>query len=148
MLQLPLLDYKINTKVVDGKARVFDPVRKKWFVLTPEEHVRQLLLHHLIQVQQYPISLISVEKKLMVEHRNKRFDIVVYDRYTHLPWMLVECKSPEVPLTNATLHQLLDYHNKLQCRFWMVTNGHQHFCADAQEIDNISWIDELPAYQF
>lgn len=147
MLQLPLLDYKINTKVIDGKVRIWDPVRKKWFVLTPEEHVRQLLLHHLVQVQQYPIALISVEKKLVVENRNKRFDIVVYDRHTHLPWMLVECKSPEVLLTSATLHQLLDYHNKLQCRFWMVTNGHQHFCADARDIDNVSWINELPAYQ-
>jgi len=148
MLQLPLLDYKINTKVIDNKPRVFDPVRKKWFVLTPEEHVRQLLLHHLIFVLQYPVALIAVEKGLLVGTRRKRFDIVVYNRLTHRPWMLVECKSPEVPLSAATLQQLLDYHNKLQCAYWLLSNGHQHFCADARDTGKIQWISELPAYEF
>lgn len=147
MLQLPLLDHKINTKVINGKPKVFDPIRKKWMVLTPEEHVRQLLLHHLIFIMQYPITLISVEKGLMIGTRRKRFDIVVYDRTTHLPWMLIECKSPTVPLSNTTLQQLLDYHNTLQCAYWMLSNGHQHFCADARDTGNIIWVNELPAYE-
>lgn len=147
MLELPLLDYKINTKVIDRKVRVFDPIRKKWLILTPEEHVRQLLLFHLTEVLQYPASLIAVEKGLWVGTRQKRFDIVVYNRGTHLPWMLVECKSPEIALSDVTLQQLLDYHNQLQCQYWMITNGHQHFCADARDINKISWITELPAYQ-
>ena len=83
---------------------VFDPVRKNWFILTPEEHVRQYLLHYLTETMLYPLRMIAVEKKIMVGDMPKRFDIVIYD-HEHKPWMLIECKSPEVNITEKTLHQ-------------------------------------------
>ena len=147
MLQLSLLDYPLRLKEENQQTLVFDPIRKRWIILTGEEHVRQLLLVHLIDTLRYPPALIAVEKKIIINKKNKRFDIVVYNRSTHEPWMLIECKAPEIKLSNATLHQLLDYHNHLQCKYWMITNGHQHFCADATNVQAIKWIEELPAYE-
>ena len=116
-------------------------------MLTPEEHVRQLLLLHLVHFMKYPLALIAVEKKILINGKAKRFDIVIYERKQHRPWMLIECKSPEVTLTDAALYQLLDYHNQLQCQYWMVSNGVSHFCADANDSNAIKWLDELPAYE-
>ena len=148
MLQLPLLDYALNTRTTEGRTQVFDPIRKAWILLTPEEHVRQLLLVHLTETLRYPASLIAIEKGLMIGTKKKRFDLVIYQRDTHQPWLLAECKAPDVALTDAALQQLLEYHNQLQCRYWLISNGHRHFCADAGNVSKIAWIDELPAYDF
>jgi len=146
MISIPLLDYPISTKMVHGKAQVFDPIRRIWIFLTPEEHVRQCLIRYLTEALNYPSALMAVEKEVKLGNKRKRFDLVVYNRHTHTPWLLVECKAPEITLTNATLQQLLHYQNQLQCRYWMVSNGHQHFCADAADIHTIKWLKELPAY--
>ena len=128
-----------------GKSQVWDPVRKKWIILTPEEHVRQYLLQYLLQTLHYPITMIAVEKAIMVGTLKKRFDIVVYDT-NHQPWMLVECKAPEVELTETTLHQLLNYHSAIACSYWVLTNGRHLFCADARDVASIKWMVSLPAY--
>jgi hypothetical protein len=128
-------------------TRVFDQVRKKWYLLTPEEHVRQYILHYMIQVASYPAAMLAVEKQLKVNNRIKRFDIVVYDRQ-HLPWLLVECKAPEVAIDENTLYQLLAYNSAVRCTYWLLTNGHQTFCADACDLNNVQWMTTLPAYQF
>jgi hypothetical protein len=94
---------------------------------------------------QYPASLIAVEKKIMVGAMGKRFDVVVYSR-EHKPWLLAECKAPEVAISESTLHQLLQYQRTVQCHYWLLTNGHQTFCADACDATNIKWLNELPAY--
>jgi hypothetical protein len=125
---------------------VFDPVRKKWLVLTPEEHVRQHVLAYLVEVLHYPASLVAVEKTIKVGTLSKRFDIVVYGR-NHQPWLLAECKAPEVMITEKTLHQLLNYQQAMQCRYWLLTNGHQSFCADAGNVTAITWLASLPAYE-
>lgn len=129
----------------EGKTQVYDPIRRKWIILTPEEHVRQYLLQYLMQHLHYPPSLIAVEKQLTLGTLTKRFDIVVYNR-EHKPWLLAECKAPEVMITEATLNQLLQYHNTLQCRYWLLCNGHQVYCADAGNIAAIKWLEALPAY--
>jgi hypothetical protein len=139
------VDLKLKPSETEGKALVFDPVRKKWLVLTPEEHVRQYLLHYFINTALYPPGLMAVERKIMNGKMAKRFDIVVYQR-NHVPWMLVECKSPDVLITESTLQQLLQYQKTIQCRYWVLTNGHQTFCADAANIHDIRWIAELPFY--
>jgi hypothetical protein len=135
----------LRLRKTDDKTTVFDPVRKKWLVLTPEEHVRQYMLHYLTGVIQYPASLVAVEKSIKVGNVNKRFDIVVYDR-SHKPWMLVECKAPGVPVSEKTLQQLLNYQRTVQCNYWLLTNGHQTYCADACDVQHIKWLDSLPAY--
>lgn len=145
MVQLDISGIQLKLRTQDGGTQVFDPVRKRWFVLTPEEHVRQYLIQVLFSKLAYPLSLFSVEKQLQVGAMQKRFDVVVYDR-DHRPWMLAECKAPDVPVTEQTLMQLLNYQRTTQCRYWLLTNGHQTFCADACDITDIKWLDELPPY--
>ncbi len=145
MLSLDFTGIAPRLKQEEGKTYVWDPVRKIWVMLTPEEHVRQYLLLYFIDVMQYPAALIAVEKKIQVGNLSKRFDIVVYNR-EHKPWLLAECKAPEVLLTEKALHQLLTYHNTMQCRYWLVSNGHSAFCADATDIHEIKWMDGLPGY--
>ena len=145
MIQLDISDIKLQVRADEGKAQVFDPVRKRWLILTPEEHVRQYVIQTLITKLKYPAALLSVEKQIEVNGMVKRFDIVVYNR-RHRPWMLVECKAPEVMISEDTLRQLLNYQNNIQGRYWLMSNGHQTFCADAQQIDAIKWLDKLPAY--
>lgn len=145
MLSLDFSGIKLKLRQDEGKPYVWDPVRKIWVILTPEEHVRQYLLLYFIDVMQYPASLIAVEKKIQVGNLSKRFDIVVYNR-EHKPWLLAECKAPEIPLSEKTLHQLLGYHNTMQCRYWLVSNGHSAFCAEAADVHQIKWLTDLPGY--
>ncbi len=145
MISIDFSDIQLKLLQLEGKMNVFDPVRKKWIILTPEEHVRQYILQHMISTMQYPSSLIAVEKTIQVGEMSKRFDIVVYSR-EHKPWMLVECKEPQVAISQKTLHQLLNYQRTMQSNYWLLTNGHQTFCANASDITNINWMDSLPAY--
>lgn len=147
MITVDFSNVQLKLRQHQGKTQVFDPVRKKWLILTPEEHVRQYMVSYLATTMQYPASLLAVEKSIKVGNVNKRFDIVVYSR-SHVPWMLVECKAPEVPVTEQTLHQLLHYQRVVQCSYWLLTNGHQVFCADACDVQNIKWLASLPAYDF
>ena len=145
MIPFDFSKIQLKFRQTEGKTSVFDPVRKKWIILTPEEHVRQYLLQYLITNLHYPPALIAVEKSIAVGKLNKRFDVVVYGR-THKPWLLAECKAPEVPVSEHTLHQLLSYQGTVQCSYWLLTNGHQTYCADARNKDKIVWLNSLPAY--
>jgi hypothetical protein len=145
MITLDLKGISLKLKHEGKTPLVFDPVRKGWYILTPEEHVRQYLLQYFIDVMQYPKGMLAAEKKIMVGNMPKRYDIVVYDR-DHMPWMLIECKAPEVEITDKTLQQLLNYQRSIKCRYWVLSNGRQVFCADSNKIENIEWLDALPAY--
>jgi hypothetical protein len=125
-------------------TKVWDPIRKKWIVLTPEEHVRQYLLHYLTGVMKYPAALMAVEKTIHAGTAKMRYDLVVYNR-SHKPWMLAECKAPNVHVSQDTLRQLLNYQRTVQCSFWLLTNGIDTFCADARDPANINWLESLPA---
>ena len=145
MITIDFKGIELKLRPFEGSAQVFDHVRKIWVSLTPEEHVRQHILHYLSAKLHYPAALIAVEKQVLLGGLAKRFDIVIYNR-EHNPWMLIECKAPEVDITDATLQQLLQYQHSMQCRYWVLTNGHQTFCADARNIQQITWLKELPAY--
>ncbi|MCW3120794.1 MAG: hypothetical protein JWQ38_286 [Flavipsychrobacter sp.] len=145
MIDPDFSNIRLKLQQTDGKTSVFDPIRRKWIILTPEEHVRQYMIQYLTDTMHYPASLMSVEKTIQVGDLKKRFDIVVYSR-EHKPWMLVECKEPGVPISEQTLHQLLSYQRVMQCSYWLLTNGPQTFCADACDVNNIKWMDSLPAY--
>lgn len=125
---------------------MYDPLRQRWFLLTPEEHVRQLLIQHLIKKAGFPAALMASEKAVKIGTVTRRFDLLVFNRQ-HQPWLLAECKEPGVAVTEATLYQLLAYHSQLGCRYWLLTNGLQTFCADAGDPQNIQWLKELPVYE-
>ena len=142
MITIEYPPYQPKIKEAAGKEFIFDEVRKKWVVLTPEEWVRQNFLQYLIQVKKYPASLIAVEKEINVADTKKRFDIVVYDK-NHQPFMIVECKEMNVELDNKTLDQVLRYNIPLQVPFLVITNGSYCFgFSTAGAVMNT--IDEIP----
>lgn len=145
MIDLDLTRAELKLKKEGSRTLVFDPVRRKWIVLTPEEHVRQALLHHCIGVLHYPPALVAVEKTISIGTLSRRYDIVVYNRL-HQPWLLAECKAPEVPVGEAALHQLLHYQSIVQGRYWVLCNGISTYCADAADPARIQWVNALPAY--
>ncbi len=116
----PIHEFKIRKE--DTVQRIFDSIRKKWLILTPEEWVRQNMLQYIIQTKQYPSSLIAVEKEIMLGELKKRCDIVVYSR-TSLPWMIIECKEMNAPLDRKVLDQVLRYHITLPAKYLIITNG-------------------------
>ena len=144
MFSLVFPQHNFKFKQQENVRYIFDFIRKKYVVLTPEEWVRQHILLYLCEEMKYPKGLISVEKEIKINNLKKRYDIVVYD-YEHKPWMLVECKEPETMIQDATLQQLLRYHNSLQCPFWLLTNGAQNFCAQVKE-GQVTWLTALPAH--
>jgi len=111
----------LKTKIIDNKQYVFDAIRKKWLLLTPEEKVRQHVVQYLIQEKKIPKSLIALEKLITVNEMKKRFDVLVYKATK--PWLLVECKEPNVELNDMALQQVLNYNNVLQVPYFAITNG-------------------------
>src|ERR1700704_4205256 len=105
-LNLPACDFKV--KKSEGKVWIFDGSRKKFVVLTPEEWVRQHFINFLITEHQYPRSLFRIEGSLAYNRLQKRSDILVYDRGGK-PWMLVECKSPAIKLSQRAFNQVAIY---------------------------------------
>lgn len=107
-----------------GKTYLFDELRKKWLLLTPEEWVRQHLIQLLIQVYQYPAALIAIEKQVPSGTVLQRFDLVVHHR-NGTPWMLIECKESSVPLDDKVLSQAIRYQLHVQAAYLVITNGAQ-----------------------
>lgn len=123
-LKLPSFEYKI--KVEDQKTYIFDIIRKKFIFLTPEEWVRQHFVQFLLNQHHYPKSLIKIETGLNYNKLKKRSDIIVYSR-SGAPFMLIECKSYEVKLSDSVFFQAATYNNKVGAPYLCVTNGLEHF---------------------
>lgn len=145
MIAINWKKFPIKLKTELEKDYVFDEIRKKWIICTPEEWVRQNIIWYLVEELNYPRSLIAVEKRIQFNNINKRFDIVIYDKLLK-PWMLVECKSPNVNIDQSVLFQTLTYHSVLNCQYWLMTNGNTTFCAN-YEPPNIEWLPTIPEYK-
>ena len=146
MLPLALLEnLQLNIKTEENTRKVWDIVRKKWIVLTPEEYVRQALLHYFANTMHYPVGLIAVEKQVKYGSLIKRYDIVVHNRQQQ-PWLLVECKAPEIAISQSTVQQLLQYHSQIPCPYWLLSNGIESHCARVLG-ENIEWLAHLPEYE-
>lgn len=144
MTQLNLPSYDYKTKEMDGKYYIFDPIRKKYLVLTPEEWVRQHFIHLLITHYGYSKSLIRLEGGLNYNRLQKRSDIVVFDQEAK-PFLLVECKAPEVKINQAVIEQASRYNLTLRCPFVVVTNGLSTFCFEIDfEKGTFLQIKDLP----
>ncbi len=143
MIKLIYPENKPSIKTDNGKEFIFCNIRKRWFVITPEEWVRQNFILYLIVNLHYPASLIAVEKQLKLAEVKKRFDIVVY-KGMH-PFMIVECKEMNVPLSESTISQVLNYNSTIQAPYIVVTNG--NYCAAFLKQENkFVEIEELPFF--
>lgn len=148
MIKLNFPEYDIKVIEKDGKLSVFDPVRKKYVALTPEEWVRQHVICFLVREKNVPLTLIGVEAAIRVFKTTKRFDIVVFDR-NKTPLLLVECKSPSVAVSQDTLDQAVRYNLTLKVGWLMLTNGLQHFfCTALPSTATVQQITALPDYPF
>lgn len=129
----------------NGQRTVLDPIRKKWLALTPEELVRQLFVVYLIRKLEYPASRIAVEKQIRMDRTLKRFDLVVYSSAL-APFLLIECKSPEVVLDEQVVSQAVRYNLAVKADFLCIVNGLE--CRVFQKSADGRWreVDFLPAY--
>jgi hypothetical protein len=137
--------YQFRFKNSENKVAIFDVIRKKFIVLTPEEWVRQHVVRFLIEEKKYPISLINVEKNLKINGLTKRYDVVVFnsDGTIHI---LVECKAPEIKISQDTFDQIARYNMAMKANYLMVTNGLNHFYC-LIENDNYSFLKCIPEYE-
>lgn len=143
-LNLPPFDHKLRN--ADGKVWIFDVIRKKYLILTPEEWVRQHFVHYLLSSLKYPRSLIKVEGGLKYNTLGKRSDIVVFDREGS-PWMVIECKSPETPVNENIFRQASVYNATLKAKYVTVTNGLLHYCCRTWWDENrIEILTSLPEF--
>jgi hypothetical protein len=137
-------DPAFRIKSEGGKDYIFDSFRKKWLVLTPEEWVRQNFLQYLVQVMKYPLSLIAVEKEFRFGEMNRRFDILIYNTH-HQPWMMVECKAPEIVLDQSVMEQVLRYNISIPVPYLVITNGATGY-AWLKKGQGLTELQDLPAF--
>lgn len=146
MQQLNFPIYKFRFKNSENKVAVFDEIRKKFVILTPEEWVRQHVVQFLLQEKKYPKSLINVEKILKINGLTKRYDAVVFNNDGSI-FILIECKAPEIKITQTTFDQIARYNMTLNAQFLMVTNGQNHyFCQMDYKNEKYQFLKELPDY--
>ena len=143
VINYPGPDFRIKKE--EGKEFIFDPLRKKWLVLTPEEWVRQNFIQYLIKIKTYPSSLIALEKEIHLGELKKRFDILVYDN-NHQPWMMIECKAAEVKLDENVLQQVLRYNISVPVKYIVITNGSLSF-GWQKENNSLRSINGIPDWK-
>ena len=142
MVVIKYPDPAFRIKNEDSKEFIFDALRKKWLVLTPEEWVRQNFVQYLISVKNYPASLIAIEKEIQFVELKKRFDILVYDT-SHMPRMMIECKAAEIKLDDAVLHQVLRYNISVPVKYLVITNGNATYAWEKGN-NGLQSIHEIP----
>ena len=146
MQNLNFPTYSFRLKNSENNTHIFDVIRKKFVVLQPEEWVRQHCVHYLIQEKKYPISLINVEKVVLINGLKKRYDIVVFNPDGSLA-LVVECKAPKVKITQAAFDQIARYNLTLKAPYLMVTNGLNHyFCTMNHDLESFEFSESLPNY--
>ncbi len=146
MVALSFPQYNFRVKNNQNNTLIFDGVRKKFVVLTPEEWVRQHVVRYLAEQKKFPMSLINVEKQLQINGLNKRYDVVVYAPDGSID-VLVETKAPQVAISQATFDQLARYNLSLNATYLMVTNGLRHYyCKMHRDLEKYEFIPEIPEF--
>lgn len=146
MQKLNFPDYTFRFKNSENKVAIFDDIRKKFIILTPEEWVRQHVVKFLLTEKKYPLSLINVEKILKINGLTKRYDVVVYQPDGTI-FLLVECKAPGVMISQHTFDQIARYNMSLNATHMMVTNGLNHyFCQMDYEQEQYRFLPDIPIY--
>lgn len=142
-LNLPKANLKLIKKM--GEVYVWDVFRKKQLLLTPEEWVRQHILHALVNQSSYPLHLIAAEQGISINGMTRRCDGVVYKGVK--PVMIVECKAPHIPIDEKVVHQIAQYNFKLNVDFLLITNGLKTFTIQINRTQNkIELLDTIPSY--
>jgi len=135
-------ELKINTS--EGGNKIWDPIRKKWIMLYPEELVRQLVICYLTKYKSYSAGRIAVEKSFLINGLLKRYDIAVMDNLLK-PYLLIECKAFNINIRQDVFDQIARYQSTLDSTYLMVTNGAQTFCFYADhEKKQYLFLSDIP----
>ena len=138
--------FSIKTKLVNSKEYLFDEIRKKWILSTPEEEVRQQFWKYLHFEKKYPVSLMAIEKTIVINGLNKRFDLLIYDRNGN-PNIIVECKSRNVKINESALDQILSYQYKIGAKYLVLTNGNETYCIGIDlSSKKVTYLEDIPQF--
>ena len=144
ILNFPKIEFRFQ-KNEKGTLQIFDSIRRKFVDVTPEEWVRQHIIHYLISQKQVPASMISVEKQLILNKTKRRTDIVVFNSSLK-PLLIIECKAPTIEINQLTINQALRYNLELQVPFVLLSNGLNHVFLKLSG-DSPSILKEVPDYE-
>ena len=143
-LNFPVYDFRYTER--ENKKYIFDIIRKKYVLLTPEEWVRQNFIRYLLEEKGYIQSLVRVEMFFKLNRLSKRADIALFDR-NGKPKVLVECKSPKIAISQVVFEQVARYNLSFKVDFLVVTNGMQHFCCKMDyEKKSYTFLKEIPGF--
>lgn len=146
MLSLNLPGFAPKVIEKDGKRTIYDPIRRKYVALTPEEWVRQHFVNYLVTVRNYPKDLLANEVMVKLNSTSKRCDTVVYDRFL-VPLVIVEYKAPSIPITRSVFDQIARYNMVLRVGYLIVSNGINHYCCKIDyDSQTYGFLDGIPAY--
>ncbi|MDH7445915.1 type I restriction enzyme HsdR N-terminal domain-containing protein [Aquimarina sp. 2201CG14-23] len=147
MQKLNFPAYQFRFKSSENKVSIFDRIRKKFIILTPEEWVRQHTIHYLIEEKKYPESLINVEKLIKVNDLNKRYDIIIFNSDGSI-YLIIECKSHTVKITQEVFDQIARYNLALDAEYLMITNGLDHYyCQMDYSEKQYTFLKDIPDYK-
>lgn len=145
-IQLNLLNYQSELKIKkeDNKRYLFDPIRKTYLVLTPEEMVRQLLIQYFLAERNVSKNRLALERALKVNKMTRRWDLMIYTQ-DMTPWLLVECKAPKVKITQSVFEQISAYNLSLHVPYLLVTNGMDTYCCEMDyEGETFRFLEAVP----
>ena len=147
MVQLNFPAYQFRLKNSENKVSIFDRIRKKFIILTPEEWIRQHTIQYLIEEKKYPESHINVEKLIKVNNLNKRYDIIVFNSDGSI-LLIVECKSHLIKITQDVFDQIARYNMTLNATYLMITNGlHHYYCQMDYSAKQYTFLEDIPDYR-
>jgi len=137
----------LNIRNTAGGQEIFDCIRKKYVVLTPEELVRQNIIHYLANTKNYPLTLMRVEVGMKLNNMQKRCDILIYDRNRN-PLLMVECKAESVKISQDVFSQLSRYNLIFKVPYLIATNGNDTYCCKINfEKQSFEFLKEIPMFE-
>lgn len=146
MLTLNLPEYTAKVIIKEGKKQIFDPIRKKYVALTPEEWVRQHFINYLTVHKNYPSTLLANEVSITLNKLSKRCDTVVYSRNL-CPIVIIEYKAPAVEITPVVFDQIVRYNMVLHVKYLMLSNGFEHYCCQIDyESQSYQFLSDIPYF--
>lgn len=146
MQALAFPSYPFEVKRDSGQELIWDGLRKKWLVLTPEEWVRQHLVEFLVQERAFPRGRTMLEYRFKINKMDRRADLVVFDDLG-TPVFMAECKRPTVALDQKTLDQVARYNITLGVPYLLITNGLQHYCLEIKRNNQAIWLNDIPKFE-
>ena len=148
MTDIPALNLPaaaLDIRMIADHKEIYDPLRRRWVALTPEEWVRQHFVAWLTGPLGYPASLMANEVGLRLNGMLRRCDTIIYDRSLR-PLVVVEYKAPSVAISQRVFDQIARYNMVLQARALVVSNGLSHYCCIYCPDGTYRFLPEIPSY--